>query len=481
MSYLLCHCVDYGLNSRYISIIHHRKVDYDLFKMIIIFILITIQSCLSSCLYQSKHSNITSVLLDSSDSKYYLLKQGRYQLITTPQDAIFLSYNESNICQVKDFKRLHRMSLIEGEPLQSIIRNNRDDICKRDEDYQRIAIMSNNYRMIISHDVVGEYLNPSIIPNPWMKQFPQYVYLMINRKKRLFFLDDSYKVIRMIDDHEYIGELPVLKGFDFRLLSMHTELYVTSSINIRPYFNRTCIQRQTMKRIRLLKNGTFKSFPTITFLSEPIREDLNDRKFNKNWVPFIYSGELHLISDISKMTVAKLTDSVLPTTVFDMTIQIKHVIQSDTSDCEGIDWNHNYGSMRGGSPALKIGNEYLAFFHSNDDRYCGARNYYMGAFTFTSIPPFKLTKISRYPIADKNNQNLNDLVADEARLASVVFPMSFFLQDKSGSHVNNILYEPTDYDDGTVVLLTTGVYDKFGIIWKLNLFELMTSLKPITC
>lgn len=113
----------------------------------------------------------------------------------------------------------------------------------------------------------------------------------------------------------------------------------------------------------------------------------------KNWTPFDYRGNLFLEYSLDP-----------------------HLILypiAKTENCETIaltetktDWD--WGTFRGGTPALKIGNEYLSFFHSQikmasiHSEGKEMLHYFMGAYTFSSEPPFKITKISPEPIWGKN-------------------------------------------------------------------------------
>ncbi|MCB1111786.1 MAG: hypothetical protein H7A37_08240 [Chlamydiales bacterium] len=92
----------------------------------------------------------------------------------------------------------------------------------------------------------------------------------------------------------------------------------------------------------------------------------------------------------------------------------------DTGECtpifstkpETLQWK--WGSLRGGTPAIKINDEYLAFFHSSIKTHSLASNgaymnhYYMGAYTFSAEPPFEMTKITPYPVVGKDFYTLSD-------------------------------------------------------------------------
>ena len=112
-------------------------------------------------------------------------------------------------------------------------------------------------------------------------------------------------------------------------------------------------------------------------------------KFEKNWAPFSYQNLL-----LFSYTLA-------PHKVFLPLI--------GESRCATIADNQNFsqwswGTLRGGTPALKIENHYLAFFHSSISLKSVQSNqqtmthYFMGAYLFQDQPPFAIEKISPMPI-----------------------------------------------------------------------------------
>jgi hypothetical protein len=60
-----------------------------------------------------------------------------------------------------------------------------------------------------------------------------------------------------------------------------------------------------------------------------------------------------------------------------------------------------WGIPRGGTPAILIDGEYLSFFHSSFEDEKGIIWYIMGAYTFASVPPFQMTRISPCPFLFK--------------------------------------------------------------------------------
>jgi predicted GH43/DUF377 family glycosyl hydrolase len=122
-------------------------------------------------------------------------------------------------------------------------------------------------------------------------------------------------------------------------------------------------------------------------------EGKNDMRYEKNWVPFEYHGEL------------LLGYSLIPHRILRPLL--------GTGTCEtiaassgNIQWD--WGALRGGTQALLDGDHYLSFFHSWIDIPTIQSNgkkishYVMGAYTFQAHPPFAITAISPEPIVAEN-------------------------------------------------------------------------------
>lgn len=112
-------------------------------------------------------------------------------------------------------------------------------------------------------------------------------------------------------------------------------------------------------------------------------------KREKNWVPFDYQGQL------------LLAYSLTPHVIFR---PLLHIGACETIARSDSNWNWRWGEPRGGTPAIKMDDEYVAFFHSSinmaslhsDGR--KMNHYFMGAYTFSTSPPFTIKSISPEPI-----------------------------------------------------------------------------------
>ncbi len=112
----------------------------------------------------------------------------------------------------------------------------------------------------------------------------------------------------------------------------------------------------------------------------------------KNWTPFVYTdkkgnSDLYLIYTFNPMTVARF--------VRPFTGKLEPFVSLGPK--LPLAWENNWGQVRGGTPALLIDDEYVAFFHTyfyQQNKYW----YVFGALTFEKEPPFRIKKISPYPI-----------------------------------------------------------------------------------
>ncbi len=113
----------------------------------------------------------------------------------------------------------------------------------------------------------------------------------------------------------------------------------------------------------------------------------------KNWVPFDYKGDLFLAYNVAPHYILR---------------PIFGTEQCDLMAHTEVEHNWKWGSIRGGTPALKIEDEYLSFFHSQikmssvHSKGKEMLHYFMGAYTFSAQEPFEITKISPEPIRGKH-------------------------------------------------------------------------------
>lgn len=178
-------------------------------------------------------------------------------------------------------------------------------------------------------------------------------------------------------------------------------------------------------------------------------EGASSQKDEKSWTPFEYGSSI----------------------LFSYIVQPHRIMNPlfGTGRCEtiynsqgNIVWN--WGELRGGTPALLIDDEYLAFFHSRsvietEHSYDEPMiHYFMGAYTFSSQPPFHITRISSEPIVDKG----------------------FYASQRSYWWGPRIVVFPCGYiADENYIWLFFGKKDKEMWITKLDRKKLMESLVSV--
>ena len=153
----------------------------------------------------------------------------------------------------------------------------------------------------------------------------------------------------------------------------------------------------------------------------------------KNWPMFEYEGTLLFIKRIQPMRVVAAAENRFPS---------RHSDRSRSNDATNgkqmfahsvsltvatTNFCWNWGDLRGGTPAMLVGDEYLAFFHSMafmNSRL--VRTYFLGAYTFSAHPPFAMKRMSRYPIVIPNDWENGFTYAD---IDFVPFPMSYSIDD----------------------------------------------------
>lgn len=225
---------------------------------------------------------------------------------------------------------------------------------------------------------------------------------------------------------------------DPRLISMGEELYILFNDMIN--FGNSQMRRMYIGKMQCDGTCFFVEEPEVLLHFNGERSD----KHEKNWAPFVYGNQL------------LLSQSINP----------HHVLRSisESNACETIALTHSslisweWGELRGGTPALKDGDEYLAFFHSSKDMKTIQSNgqkithYFMGAYTFKGEPPFNLTKISPEPIVA--NTFYKEPYYKTWKPIRVVFPSGFIYDDK----YIWISYGRQDYEVCIIKLDKEGLY-----------------------
>ena len=178
-------------------------------------------------------------------------------------------------------------------------------------------------------------------------------------------------------------------------------------------------------------------------------EGIPGNKFEKNWVPFDYNGNL------------LFSYTVNPHKVF---FPLFGKQKCETVAYSEVATSWEWGELRGGTPAQLVDNEYLAFFHSSKVMSTTQSNgksmphYFMGAYTFEREPPFTLKKISSEIIVGEHFYD--PPYHNTWKPLRVVFPCGYV-------------------QDGKNIIVSFGRQDHEVWIVKLDKKKLMRSLIPV--
>lgn len=260
----------------------------------------------------------------------------------------------------------------------------------------------------------------------------------------LVFVDDNFCLKgepQCLDTREYYTKVPS-QSEDARLFSFENDIWVmyndnTDSIGCSPDTRRDMY----IARVQC-NNGSF-------YLSCPLKLKHQTKWINvlwqKNWTPFEWDGNL------------LITYTIWPHEVLHVDFR--------TGICEPIcktpyNLKWNYGQLRGGTPTVLLGNEYFGFMHSSkliSTPYSFGKlmhQYFMGVYTFSSSPPFEITKMSAIPIMNK------EIYSPSPLGKKVVFPGGFVIKGDK-------IYLAIGKDDSEIWILT------------LDKEKVMNSLMPI--
>ena len=356
-----------------------------------------------------------------------------------------------------------------GDPLPSlaIVQENLDE-------YLRIEVLRINSitkNIVNSTELLGEW-----IWHPSMAKFKNRTLLAARGNEKLYSEVPHFHFIDFIDGKiSLTGPLTIdTKSFPWvgieqvRLVkinedTIHMSFTHPSPGNAgNPIFNK-------MQTANLNYNKSRDVFE----LSKPVSmEKVGERKSlnQKNWVPFLYDENIYFVYNVYPLTIIKLQyDNAKYASTNDRS---EEVLQLDTVSSEpcraDMEQPWEYGHIRGGSPAELVNGEYLSFFHSKSgplDTGTGwaLLSYWIGAFTFSPKPPFKMTKISKFPIV--KNEWYDGAWFNRGN-GYIIYPAGFVVE-----HIENV----------TWLLVSFSLQDKTGYMMRIKYDDLMETLMPIDC
>ncbi|HRD55562.1 MAG TPA: hypothetical protein PLC42_04105 [Parachlamydiaceae bacterium] len=265
----------------------------------------------------------------------------------------------------------------------------------------------------------------------------------------------SYIGIAMLDEELNLVSKPQLlntredealtpsQAEDARIFTAGNKIYVIYNDN-EEVVNPSGSQRRDMFIAEVVHhNGEFKLEKPLKVMHE---KKYAKKNWQKNWVPFEWNNQICL------------GYSIVPHEILTPNIDSGIACAKSIS---AIKNSWKWGELRGGTPAILVDDNYLGFFHSSKVSTSSAssnipmHHYYMGAYLFSSKPPFDIKKISSSPIVANGFYTQSDY---EKR---VIFPGGFAV-------VDDTIYLAYGKDDMEVWI---------AIIHKKNLINSLKSTK----
>lgn len=129
------------------------------------------------------------------------------------------------------------------------------------------------------------------------------------------------------------------------------------------------------------KDWKFKSSLTVPFGFNDFKApDKYTKPAEKNWLFFRHDDKWHFVY------------SAVPHLVVEL--QKKRIVEHKTM--VALPWK--CGEIRGGTPPMRVGDEYFTFFHSSLPWRKRQKRYYAGAIAFEAKAPFRITRITKDPL-----------------------------------------------------------------------------------
>ncbi|OGN65040.1 MAG: hypothetical protein A2888_03275 [Chlamydiae bacterium RIFCSPLOWO2_01_FULL_28_7] len=171
--------------------------------------------------------------------------------------------------------------------------------------------------------------------------------------------------------------------------------------------------------------------------------DLHIKPIEKNWVPFNDGNNFMFAYGLVPHKIMMLKNFKKN--------DLHHLTFENNPCLSRFYWN--FGDPRGGTPAKLVDDSYLAFFHSSFGKNKKKMNYVMGAYIFDKNPPYKIKKISNFPIFFES--------FDKTR---IVFPAGFVIKKIYGK----------DY-----IYLSLGINDSSSKILVIDKEKLFSHMKDV--
>jgi predicted GH43/DUF377 family glycosyl hydrolase len=315
-----------------------------------------------------------------------------------------------------------------------------------------LAALKQNYILETEQIEISEY--PTAF-NPSMIRWNDAILFSFRIRDPITDRADAFGLIVLDENFNRISDPQILKipknaQFqdnwiqDPRLVECNNEIYMAfNDITLLP--DGTYNRRMFYTKLYWNGNKFFAESPECLLFFE----NENPNRQEKNWVPFIYNEKLLLSYNIFPHT----TIHPIPGTDW-----------CETFSKSPFKLNWDWGVIRGGTPALRVDDEYLAFFHSckymatKQSNDVPMHHYFMGAYTFSDKPPFRVTGMTAKPIVA--NSFYTGTMYQTWEPLRCVFPGGYIFDER-------------------FIWVCYGRQDNEMWIVKMNKNELLNSLKPL--
>lgn len=453
---------------------------------------------ISSIILSGDANLYREVYVGTYGNSTYLIHRGKYHLFPTEfqeQTGNALGVNISHARQITS-TQFHQLKQGSDVPiLQVSDYRNLDKIME-------VALSSNHFlqgKLLSNYSRVGDYINPDVFyfhgrylmstcltwkfsglnENKQMEDRLQFrwVNLSYSPYSTSFFLNnetgnEEETFFLGLNDHIRDINGVYIQGQDPRILPFSANAFYVIFAN-RYFQSNTKSTRMGVAELFFNKE---KNVIDVGRVVEEI-DYPNPNDHQKNWSPFFWnekdnsslridsdnvktsSLDIYFVQTINPLRIVKISMS---NATKDPTVKNKIPHELISVAPEAL-LGYRFGQLRGGTNAIDIGDKYLAFFHSVH-RLEGSflTTYWMGAYTFTKKPPFRLLSVSPEPIMDeflytgpwyRNYRNRH--------LDYIVFPMGL-----------------RQLDDNTL-LLSFGKQDVSGYTALVDRKRLLQSLQPV--
>jgi predicted GH43/DUF377 family glycosyl hydrolase len=225
-------------------------------------------------------------------------------------------------------------------------------------------------------------------------------------------LDEHFDQIskpQILDTRAYCNLTPS-QSEDARLISYQGKIFLCYNDNVDELAMTTKQRRDIFLAELLCDQGQYSLAPSLKLIH---MKEYKKQLWQKNWVPFEWKDKLLMSYTVNPHEV------IVPGLKTGLCAPV-HLTK----------FNEDFwrlGQFRGGTPAQLVNGEYLALFHTG----CRIRSeyskknswhYFMGAYTFSSEPPFEITRITPVPLTHETFYHVT-------KEKKVIFPGGFIVRE----------------------------------------------------